>query len=78
MIEKVIDGICFALSSKFGEEREIYTESVKQGLEDGSFSIELNNPFGDLYSRKAIFNSARRKNIDLYLDYFTIPSKVKL
>lgn len=46
--------------------------------EDGSFSIELNNPFGDLYSRKAIFNSARRKNIDLYLDYFTIPSKVKL
>ena len=46
--------------------------------DDGSFSIELNNPFGDLYSRKAIFNSARRKNIDLYLDYFTIPSKVKL
>ena len=46
--------------------------------DDGSFSIEFNNPFENLNTREAIFNSARRKNIDLYLDYFTIPSKVKL
>ena len=46
--------------------------------DDGSFSIEFNNPFENLNTREAIFNSARRKNIDLYIDYFTIPSKVKL
>ena len=43
MIKKIIDGICLALSSKFGE-REIYTEAVNQGLEDGSFSIVCLNP----------------------------------
>ena len=46
--------------------------------DDSSFSIEFNNPFENLNTREAIFNSARRKNIDLYIDYFTIPSKVKL
>lgn len=46
--------------------------------DDGSFSIEFNNPFENLNTRESIFNSARRKNIDLYIDYFTIPSKVKL
>ena len=43
MIKKVIDGICLALSSRF-EDAEIYTEAVKQGLEDGSFSIVCLNP----------------------------------
>ena len=44
MIKKLIDGICLALSSCFGDEREIYTEAVEQGLEDGSFLIECLNP----------------------------------
>ena len=44
MIKKIIDGICLALSSKFGEDREIYTEAVNQGLEDGSFSVVCLNP----------------------------------
>ena len=43
MINKIIDGICLALSSKFNGS-EIYTETVKQGLEDGSFSIVCLNP----------------------------------
>ena len=44
MIKKIIDGICLALSSKFGEDREVYTEAVNQGLEDGSFSVVCLNP----------------------------------
>ena len=44
MVKKIIDGICLALSSNFGDDREIYTESVEQGLEDGSFAIVCLNP----------------------------------
>lgn len=44
MINKIINGICLALSSNFGEDREIYTEAVEQGLEDGSFAIVCLNP----------------------------------
>lgn len=43
MINKIINGICLALTSKFGDS-EVYTEAVKQGLEDGSFIIECLNP----------------------------------
>lgn len=56
MVNKIINGICLALSSNFGEEREIYTEAVEQGLEDGSFAIVCLNPtnsrfMGDRYFR---------------------------
>ncbi|MBQ8765406.1 MAG: hypothetical protein IJZ16_01245 [Clostridia bacterium] len=44
MIKKIIDGICLALSSNFGDEREIYTEAVEQGLKEGSFAIVCLNP----------------------------------
>ena len=44
MINKIINGICLALSSNFGEEREIYTEAVEQGLEDVSFFVLCLNP----------------------------------
>ena len=44
MIKKIIDGICLALSSCFGDECEIYTEAVEQGFKDGSFSIVCINP----------------------------------
>lgn len=39
MIQKIIDGICLAISSSFGDDYEIYTESVEQDLKDGSFII---------------------------------------
>lgn len=56
MINKIIDGICLALSSSFGDDREIYTESIEQGLVDGSFAIVCLNPtnsqfLGDRYYR---------------------------
>ena len=56
MIQKIIDGICLAISSNFGDDYEIYTESVEQGLNDGSFIVVCINPtnsrfMGDRYMR---------------------------
>ena len=57
MIKKVVDGICLALSSKFGEDREVYTEAVKQGLKDGSFSIVCLNPTNTQFLGKRYFRT---------------------
>lgn len=38
-VNTIIDGICKALSEEFGEEYEIYTESVQQDLTEPCFSI---------------------------------------
>ena len=39
MINKIIDGISVAINSEFGDNYEIYTESVEQGLKEPCFSI---------------------------------------
>lgn len=44
MINKIIDGICLALNAEFGDEYEIYTETLKQGLKEPCFSIVCINP----------------------------------
>ena len=44
IVEKIIDGICTALSSNFGDDCEIYTEEIEQDLKDGSFAIVCLNP----------------------------------
>ena len=49
MIEKIIDGICLAISSNFGDDVEIYTESIEQGLTDGSFAVVCVNPTKSLF-----------------------------
>lgn len=59
MIEKIIDGICLALSSNFGEDTEIYTEDVEQGLTDGSFAIECVNPTSSRFLGNRYFKTNR-------------------
>lgn len=44
MIQRIIDAICLAISSYFGDDYEIYTESIEQGLKDGSFAVVCVNP----------------------------------
>ena len=39
MINKIIDGISISLHLEFGEEYEIYTDSVEQGLQEPCFSV---------------------------------------
>lgn len=57
MIKKIIDGICLAISSNFGDEREIYTEEVEQGLEDGSFAIVCLNPTNSRFLGERYFRT---------------------
>lgn len=44
MINKIIDGICIAIHSEFGDDYEIYTETAEQGLTEPCFSVECINP----------------------------------
>jgi hypothetical protein len=44
MIQSIVDGISEKLNSAFGDEYKIYTESVKQGLKEPCFFIQLVNP----------------------------------
>lgn len=39
MVNKIIDRIAFAIYNAFGEDYEIYTESMEQGLTEPCFSI---------------------------------------
>ncbi len=49
MINQIIDGICVAINSSFGDDYEIYTESVEQGLQEPCFSIVCLNPTTDQF-----------------------------
>ena len=40
MVNKIVDGIVQAISAAYGEEYEIYTENVEQGLTEPCFLIE--------------------------------------
>lgn len=44
MINKIIDGISVGINTEFGDDHEIYTESVEQGLNEPCFSILCLNP----------------------------------
>ena len=44
MINKIIKGISQALYSEFGEEYNIYTEDVEQGLREPCFFVQCINP----------------------------------
>ena len=44
MINEIIDGISTAINSHFGDDYEIYTESVKQGSKEPCFFIVCINP----------------------------------
>ena len=49
MLNSIIDGICVALNAEFGDEYEIYTESVKQGLNPPCFIVTCINPTQELF-----------------------------
>lgn len=60
MINKIIDGIIASLNKEFGDDYEIYTEDIEQGLEEPCFSIVCINPnknkfLGDKYFSKNQF-----------------------
>ena len=55
MIQKIIDGISEAIYKAFGEDYEIYTESVEQGLKEPCFSILCISPTKEQFLGKRYF-----------------------
>ena len=58
MINKIIDGISKAINKEFGDDYEIYTEEIEQGLKEPCFSIVCVNPTNNLFRHNRYF----RKN----------------
>lgn len=55
MINELIDSISIAINSEFGDEYEIYTESIKQGFNEPCFFIYNFNSTNDLFLGKRYF-----------------------
>ena len=57
MINEITDGISLAITSDFGDTYEIYTESIKQGLNEPCFSILCLNPTLEQFMGKRYFRT---------------------
>lgn len=57
MINKIIDSISISIHSEFGDEYEIYTESLKQGLKEPCFFIFCLNPTNNLFRNNKYFRT---------------------
>lgn len=55
MINKIIDGISKAINEEFGDDYEIYTEEIEQGLKEPCFSIVCINPRNNLFRQNKYF-----------------------
>lgn len=55
MINNIIDAISISISLVFGENYEIYTESVKQGLKEPCFFISCVNPTSRIFLDRRYF-----------------------
>ena len=55
MINKIIDAISISINSCFGDDYEIYTESIEQGLQDPCFSVICLNPTIEQFMGKRYF-----------------------
>lgn len=65
MVNKIIDGVVLAINGEFGDECEIYTESVKQGLKEPCFFVRCIRPMSRLFRGK------RYKHSHMYvINYF--------
>ena len=54
-LNKIIDGICNALNTEFGDAYEIYTEDVKQNLTEPCFLVVLVKPLTKQFLQKRYF-----------------------
>jgi len=60
-INNIIDGICKAINNEFGDEYEIYTELVEQGLQPPCFAVactssDIKQRLGNRYKRNNSFS----------------------
>lgn len=57
MINEIIDGISVAINTEFGDDYEIYTENIEQGLQEPCFSILCLNPTVEQFFGKRYFRT---------------------
>ena len=57
MINKIIDGIIMAINAEFGDDCEIYTENIEQGLQEPCFSVICLNPTIEQFLGRRYFRS---------------------
>ena len=57
MINEIIDGISVAINTEFGDDYEIYTEDIEQGLKEPCFSILCLNPTVEQFLGKRYFRT---------------------
>ncbi len=57
MINAITDGISIAINTEFDDTYEIYTESIKQGLNEPCFSILCLNPTLEQFLGKRYFRT---------------------
>lgn len=72
MINRIIDAISISINSEFGDDYEIYTEGVEQGLEEPCFSIFCINPTNELFRNNKYF-----RNNQFCIQYFPSTSEPK-
>ena len=72
MVDKIIDGICLAINGEFGDEHNIHTESVNQGLKDGAFIVTCINPTIEQFVGKRYFRTNQ-----FCINYFTKTNEPK-
>lgn len=73
MINKIIDGISKAINKEFGDDYEIYTEEIEQGLNEPCFSIVCIKPTNNLFRQNRYF----RKN-QFCIHYFPSSKEKRL
>ena len=57
MINKIIDAISISIDAEFGDQYKIYTEEVKQGLDEPCFFILCINPTNELFRNNRYFRT---------------------
>jgi hypothetical protein len=57
MLNEIIDGISVAINTEFGDDYEIYTENIEQGLNEPCFSILCLNPTVEQFLGKRYFRT---------------------
>ena len=57
MINKIVDGISKAINKEFGNNYEIYTDGVEQGLNEPCFSIVSLKPTNNLFRQNKYYRT---------------------
>lgn len=57
MINKIIDAISISIYSEFGDNYEVYTDGVEQGLKEPCFFILCINPTNELFRNNKYFRT---------------------